>query len=144
MPFATEIVTTDVEAAIRTWARSLTLDAGPGKNATGRVFFATPKDPIFPLVTLRQVGGSPVKDLPINRPQISFTVWAKAGGKVTARVVADALVDAINALPCGRPMGDNATVAYGAEVVLGPVWHPDPEAHLAGYVVDAVFDLRPV
>lgn len=148
------VVMADAEWVVREWARGLDLD-----DATGRVFFGIPKprkvqgDPksprvTYPLVTVERIGaGEDLGDLPVDQARISFSVWCddEHGGKGVAARIARTLAShlkVVTAETVTHPTDGVATID-GAVLTLGPLWRPDGDAHLARYVVDALFTIRP-
>lgn len=127
----------DVEAAVKAWAKTLAL---PG--VAGRIFFGHPKNPKYPLVEIARIGGLPDRYAPVDVARISWSVWAsdKQTAIEVARVLAGALAD-VGAWSYGS--GADTCTIDGAEIVLGPLWRPDEEAHLARYIIDSTVTVRP-
>lgn len=132
----------DTEAVVRAWIRSLDLpDVG------GKVFFAIPKRPTFPLVSISRLGDRPDRYTPVDTALISCDVWCNDshGGKNGAFKIAGLLAAHLNDPAAYTHTSDGvSTVIDGGDVTLGPLWRPDEEAHLARYVVDATITCRVV
>lgn len=135
------VVMPDAEAAVRAWVRSLASLAAPINR---RVFFSHPTNPTFPYVMLHQLGAPTDPYLPTSWARMSFDVWADraAGGKAAASLIARTLAAEIVSLAAWT--GYPGAQIDGAEISSGPTWMPDEDAHIARYVVDVVFTIRPV
>jgi hypothetical protein len=124
---------TDVEAAVKAWARA---HAGISAAASGGVFLSIPKGAHFPLLVITRVGGAPeLGEAPLDQARIQFDCWGsdRAGAAALSVEVVKGLVG----LRDGDAMGPSA-VGKGATVELGPVFQPDLESRRPRYVVDGL------
>jgi predicted secreted protein len=137
------IVVPDTERVVRAWLRTLNL-AGV---IAGRVFFGAPKSVTYPFVDFARIGGTIDRYTPVDTARLSFNCWADdaAGGKAGAFKIAAALAGHL-ADPSLFSLSESGvtTVIDGGDVVLGPLWRPDEEGHVARYVVDATVTCRVV
>lgn len=131
------LITVDHEAVLRAWARSLDLN-----GATGRVFFAVPDDPAWPLVVLRPISAPPDPMLPVIYARVEWSIWGAPGrGREIASDIANILAAATKSVAWRHP-GTGAFVDDG-QVSSGPSPRPDVEAHQMRYTIDAVYAVRP-
>jgi Protein of unknown function (DUF3168) len=128
-----------VEPAIKAWLGVTSLAPLLTRPDGGlSIYLAMPPASPLPSVILTRVGGGPHprKDLPEDRPRISFDCWGTSRDQAAA--VAGALVSECESLaPAGGHEFDGVCL-LAAEVVTW-LWLPDPNTDTPRYVVDALF-----
>lgn len=134
----TTAVFADVEGAVRTWLRTVPVVTA---LVSTRVWFAVPEDsPTYPLVALSRVGGSPQgPETPVDDARLQFDCFGRT--KAEAAAVAYAVCGAVHTLRAGTAL-DSTAVALSGQVVLGPLFSPDPDDNSPRYIVDAVITIR--
>ena len=111
----------DVEATVRSWARSVMTEVN------GRVFFGANNQAAMPQIVLFRVSG------PDDQVLIQFDVWATT--KAQAAQLAAALATAAD----GVHGYDSDGVVLKAATVEGSSWQPDEESNTARYIVQVTF-----
>ncbi len=136
----------DVEGGLRTYLRSQSeLQAVVGQ----RIYFGVPDAPVFPLVTVRRVGGGDdTGEAPLEQALIQIDVWGGHtadgihGDKATADTVRRCLRGVLFGLTAhGATALDNSTVCYGASV-QSDIWLPDPDDDNARYSLTVLVTAR--
>lgn len=130
----------DVEGGLKTY---LVADADVGAVVAGRVYFAVPAEPTFPLIVIRRVGGgeTPTAEAPVDNALIAFDCWGNVRDKMSAYTVKAAVRRALfkirSRVVLRTPAaGVEGVDAFGASVD-GDVWAPDPADDRSRYVVTA-------
>lgn len=111
--------------------------------ANGRVYTAVPRDPVFPLVVVRRLGGTPVIEQYLDVGRIQVDAWAEkltgepgsgfsllGGGKAEAH---DLALDAQLACHGMRLSVFDGAVVTAVEDELGLSWIPDPKTERPRY-----------
>lgn len=95
-----------------------------GTTATG-VYSSIPKNPSYPLVVVRRVGGLPVHRSRWDGAEIQLDVWAES--KSDARTLADAARRALlDAEATTVTYGSSSAWVSSVEDTLALTWLPDP------------------
>lgn len=114
----------DAEAVISTALRTAPLISALGT----RVYSSIPKNPTYPLVTVKRIGGIPAERHALDRAQIQIDVWGDTKG--SAHDVAAAARVKIHELEgTSFTMTDPAVTAFVTAVrdTIGLTWLPDVE-----------------
>ena len=117
----------DTEAIVSYWLRT---------SLSARVYSSIPRDPVWPLITVKRIGGIPTVRQRLDRVNIQLEVWGNS--KSEARDLADAARVAIYLLEpkvctTGAGFPVNATIT-GVEETLGLAWLPDPVTDRDRYI----------
>lgn len=103
---------------------------------SARVYSSIPRDPVWPLITVKRIGGLPRDRARLDGPSLQIEVWGNS--KAEARDLADAARVKLHAMEpkvcttgAGYPV--NATIT-GVADTLGLTWLPDPVTNRDRYL----------
>lgn len=108
---------------------------------TGRVYFAIPAEPTFPLVVVRRVGGGedPGDDAPIDNAVLALDCWGNVRDKMSAYTTKVAVRRALFKIRSRVVLRAPATGVEGVDAfgasVDGDIWAPDPADDRSRYIV---------
>lgn len=127
----------DAEYAFRKW-----LPKQPRMSVVKNVSFNFPSGSgtgsiVYPIVTLARIGGLPDRNVPLDNPRISFSVWAT--NKEDAANGMLALCDTL--YPANNVALNDKVYLY--DVSVDSVYYsPDTQNNLARYIVDVTAMVR--
>lgn len=125
----------DAEQLVTDWLRAHTdIDAIVGD----RIFTALPKNPTYPCVVIRRLGGVPVIATHLDRARIQIDAWGRT--KYEARTAAAAVQAALHEMPAGS---HSVGVVTGVEDELGLTWSEDPTSERPRYTFGVLIFLHP-
>lgn len=115
----------DVEAVCSEWLRSSGI-------CSKRVYSTIPtKNPVWPLVIVKRLGGIPVVRQRLDRARIQVDVWG--GTKSEARAIADAARVALHELE-GTTSSKWNSMITGVDLELGLTYQPDSDTGRDRYI----------
>lgn len=91
--------------------------------------------PIWPLVRISRVGGTQGQRWE-DRPRLSAECWADLNDQAGASLLARTVVAVLPDIRGRYAVQAGYVVSY--ELVLGPLWSPDPVSNRPRYIVDVV------
>ena len=107
---------------------------------SARVYSSLPSSPVYPLITIKRIGGIPTDRVRLDRANIQVEVWGSPGQttKSTIRDLADSVRVKLHAMEgkvmttaAGYPVNGTCT---GVTDTLGLAWLPDPVSAADRYI----------
>lgn len=125
----------DAEQLAVDWLKAHTdIDALVGN----KIFTALPKDPTYPCLVIRRLGGVPAIREHLDRARLQIDAWGRT--KYEARQAAAAAQAALHEMP---PATHTQGVVTAVEDDLGLTWSPDPVTDRPRYIVGVLVYLHP-
>ena len=117
----------DVEALCSEWLR---------EQLSARVYSTIPSNPVYPLMTVKRIGGLPADRARLDRANLQIDVWGN--NKSEARDLADSARRQLHRME-GRIFSTGAgdvvnAVVTGVRDNLGMTWLPDPSSDRDRYI----------
>lgn len=103
-----------------------------------RVYTAIPPEPVFPLVRLTRIGGTPAVPAHLDRARLQIEAWGTS--KAQARDLAETVHAALYDMPGQYPAG----MVTAVEDDLGLTWQPDPDTDRDRYLFGVTVYTHPL
>ena len=98
----------------------------------GRVYSSVPRNPTYPLATVKRLGGIPAVERALDSARIQVDIWGN--NKSEARLACDASRVALHNMEGTIFLNERGFVS-GVEDELGMIFVPDPETARDRYII---------